>query len=61
MRETLAESKLANLGSRIMVLESSRSSIGGEITKLEKVVQRMKRRVDGRKQSNRLSSMRFWS
>jgi F0F1-type ATP synthase gamma subunit len=61
MRETLAESKLANLGSRIMVIESSRSSIGGEITKLEKVVQRMKRRVDGRKQSNRLSSMRFWS
>ncbi len=61
MRETLDESKLANLGSRIMVLESSRSSISGEIDKLEKVVRRMKRRVDSRKQSNRLSSMRFWS
>lgn len=60
MRETLDESKLANLGSRIMVLESSRSSITSQISKLEKVVRRMKRRVESRKQANRLSSMHFW-
>jgi F0F1-type ATP synthase gamma subunit len=60
LRETLEESKLANLGSRIITLESSRGGIGQEISKLQRVSRRLKRRVDGRKQSNRLCSMRFW-
>lgn len=60
LRETLEESKLANLGSRIVTLESSRSGINQEIGRLGRVARRLKRRSDSRKQSNRLSSMRFW-
>lgn len=59
-RQTLQESKLANLGSRIMALEASRTGITNELHQLRKLSYRMNRRTQNRKQTNRLSGIRLW-
>lgn len=59
-RQTVDESKLANLGSRIMTLESSLQGINQEIGILNKKFRRAQRHQENRKQFNRISGMRMW-
>lgn len=59
-RQSLDESKLANLGSRIMTLEASRGGINQELGRLDSRLLRARRRQDNRKQFARLSGMRMW-
>jgi len=59
-RQSLDESKLANLGSRIMTLEASRGGINQELDRLDSRILRARRRLDNRKQFARLSGMRMW-
>jgi F0F1-type ATP synthase gamma subunit len=60
-RQTLDESKLANLGSRILALENSLSGINHEVTLLDRKLRRVHRRLENRKQSNRISGMSMWA
>lgn len=59
-RQTVEESKLANLGSRIMTLESARGGISREIQALDKKLRQLERRHENKKQFARLSGMQIW-
>jgi F0F1-type ATP synthase gamma subunit len=60
-RQTVDESKLANLGSRIMTLESSLTGIDQELHVLKRRFRKAQRHQENRKQFNRISGMKLWS
>jgi F0F1-type ATP synthase gamma subunit len=60
-RLTLNESRLANLGSRITTLESSVHNLEQQVDMLEKRRQLATRRIQNKKQLQRLSGMSRWA
>ncbi len=58
--KTVAESKLASLGSRIMALEAARTNISDQAQALSRRARRLKKKQSRRKQFNRLSGSTLW-
>jgi F0F1-type ATP synthase gamma subunit len=60
VRQSLHESRLAHLGSRIRTLEAARGSIESEMTKIDRKYKQLKRRQETRKQQQRLAGTYNW-
>lgn len=60
MKQSLHESRLAHLGSRIQTLEAARGSIETELLKLDRKFKQARRRLETRKQQQRLAGVFNW-
>jgi F0F1-type ATP synthase gamma subunit len=60
MKQSLHESRLAHLGSRIQTLEAARGSIETELEKIDRKYKVARRRIETRKQQQRLAGVFNW-
>lgn len=60
LQQSIHESRLAHVGSRVQTLESSRNSIEEKISRMHLQLNRSKRRLATKKQQQRLAGMTLW-